>query len=216
MKASGGPSVGTRSQFERRRSGRLAPSLALLCVWLAYRLHSLTRRAFKRSRDRLPPEVAEPKVAPPPKPPRTPKVEKLPKPLREIYQPQGALGRLIAAKADAVGLRVSDLRVMSAKRDPYTLDTLGNHLNGRWFSDQVARFAAEDVTVHLRGLHYLLSSTAIVRPDGRPYVPPRLQLPNLSDFHRMLHAGITPHGRRPRRQVCASDARALCEPFKPG
>jgi hypothetical protein len=34
----------------------------------------------------------------------------------------------------------------------------------------IARFVAQQETVHLRGLHYLLSSTAIVRPDGRLYV----------------------------------------------
>jgi hypothetical protein len=48
-----------------------------------------------------------------------------------VYEPQGVLGRLIAAKAEAAGLRVNDLRVMSAKRDPYTQDTRGNHRNGR-------------------------------------------------------------------------------------
>lgn len=128
------------------------------------------RRAFVKSRDRLPLDLPQPKMKPLPKPPRPPKVEPPPKSPREAYVPQGTLGRLIAAQAEAVGLRVNDLRVMSAKRDPYTQDTRGNHRNGQWFAEMVARFVAEDVTVHLRGLHYLLSSTAIARPDGKPYV----------------------------------------------
>jgi hypothetical protein len=36
------------------------------------------RRAFKRSRDRLPPDMPEPKEPPPPKPPRPAKIEKPP------------------------------------------------------------------------------------------------------------------------------------------
>jgi hypothetical protein len=125
------------------------------------------RRAFKRSRDQLPLDLPEPKQKPPPKPPRPPKVEKPPKPSREIYQPQGVLGRRIAAQAEATGLTVNDLRVMSLKRDPYFLDTEDNHRIGRWFAEMVGRFA--DASIHLRGLHYLLCSTAIVRPDGTPY-----------------------------------------------
>jgi hypothetical protein len=128
------------------------------------------RRAFVKSRDRLPPDMPQPKAPPRPKPPRPPRIEKPPKPLPEVYQPQGVPGRLIAVEAEAVGLRVNDLRVMSAKRDPYTQDTRGNHCNGHWFAEMLARFVGEHVTVHLRGLHYLLSSTAIVRPDGRLYV----------------------------------------------
>jgi hypothetical protein len=128
------------------------------------------RRAFKRSRDQLPLDMPEPKERPPLKPPRPPKIEPPPKPPREVYQPQGVLGQLIAAEAEAVGLTVADLRVMSAKRDPYTLDTVDNHRIGQWFADQINRFVAAHVTVHLRGLHYLLCSTAIVRPDNTPYV----------------------------------------------
>ncbi len=129
------------------------------------------RRALERSRDRLPPDMTEPKAPPPPKPPRPPKVEPPPKPPREVHQPRGVLGQIIAAEAKAVGVQVNDLRVMSARRDPYTLDTATNHRNGKWFAEQVDRFVHSQPTVHLRGLHYILSSTAaIVRPDGRLYV----------------------------------------------
>jgi hypothetical protein len=127
------------------------------------------RRAFIKSRKRLPLDMPVPTEPPSPKPPRPPKVEPPPKPPREVYQPQGVLGRLMAAEAEAAGVHVADLRVMSAKRDPYTLDTAGNHRIGQWFADQITRFVVEG-TVHLRGLHYLLCSTAVVRPDGSPYV----------------------------------------------
>ena len=128
------------------------------------------RRAFKRSRDQLPLDMPEPKEKPPPKPPRPPKVEKPPKPPREVYVPQGVLGRRIAAEAEATGLHINDLRVMSAKRDPYTLDSEDNHRIGTWFGEQLDRFVEAHVTVHLRGLHYILATKAIVRPDGKVYV----------------------------------------------
>ena len=128
------------------------------------------RRAFKRSRDQLPLDMPEPKEKPPPKPPRPAKVEKPPKLPREIYKPQGVLGRIIAAQAEATGLHINDLRVMSAKRDPYTLDTEINHRIGQWFAENIDRFVAALITIHLRGLHYILATKAIVRPDGKLYV----------------------------------------------
>jgi hypothetical protein len=128
------------------------------------------RRAFKRSRDQLPLDMPEPKEKPPAKPPRPPKVEKPPKPPREVYVPQGKLGQIIAAQADASGLTVKDLRVMSVKRDPYTLDTEDNHRIGQWFGENIDRFVAVVVTIHLRGLHYILATKKIVRPDdGKVY-----------------------------------------------
>jgi hypothetical protein len=128
------------------------------------------RRAFTRSRDLLPLDMPEPKFKPPPKPPRAPKVEKPPKPPREVYQPQGALGRILAAQTEATGLDINDLRVMSVKRDPYTLDTEINHRIGQWFAKNIDRFVAALGTIHLRGLHYLLCSTPNVRPDGTTYI----------------------------------------------
>ena len=127
------------------------------------------RRACKRSRDLLPLDMPQPKEKPPPKPPRPPKVEKPPKPPREIYQPQGALGRHIAAQAEATGRDINDLRVMSVKRDPYTLDTEINHRIGQWFAENIDLFVAVVVTIHLRGLHYILATKKIVRPDGKVY-----------------------------------------------
>jgi hypothetical protein len=91
------------------------------------------RRAFIKSRKRLPPEPAEPTAPPPSRPPRPPKLEPPPKPPREVYRPQGKLAQIISERATAAGLHVNDLRVMSAKRDPYFLDTSSNQLIGRWF-----------------------------------------------------------------------------------
>ncbi len=109
--------------------------------------------------------MPEPKEPPPPKPPRPPKVEKPPKPPREVYQPQGTLGQLIAAAAEAAGVHVNDLRVMSAKRDPYTLDTeqsphrpmvrANRSIASSWRS-----------RIHLRGLHYIISSLDRHRATG--------------------------------------------------
>ncbi len=83
----------------------------------------------------------------------------------------GVLYQEIAAAAAASGLPVTALAVLSSGSDPYLRDTVHGHRDGQWFADQVARFIAPDKKVHLRGLHYLVSSAADVRsPDGSPFV----------------------------------------------
>src|SRR5258705_10630902 len=60
--------------------------------------------------------------------------------------------------------------VMSAAKDPYRGDSPDAHVIGRWFAEQVARLPPHG-TVHLRGLHYMISATAgIIMPDGREYI----------------------------------------------
>jgi DNA topoisomerase VI subunit B len=83
----------------------------------------------------------------------------------------GVLYQEIAAAAAASGLPITALVVLSSGSDPYLRDTVHGHRDGQWFADQVARFIAPDKKVHLRGLHYLVSSAADVRsPDGSPFV----------------------------------------------
>jgi hypothetical protein len=62
------------------------------------------------------------------------------------------------------------LTVLSPQRDPYRLDTPAHHRDGQWFASQIERFLRPIATVHLRGLHYRISSAADVRtPNGKPY-----------------------------------------------
>ena len=64
---------------------------------------------------------------------------------------------------------MKDLTVLD--NDPYRLDTPANHRDGEWFAGQIARFAPGEGTVHLRGLHYLITSAGdVVKPHGKLYV----------------------------------------------
>jgi hypothetical protein len=80
------------------------------------------------------------------------------------------LYRRIAGAARFLRVSRNSLRVMAPQNDPYALDTPVNHRAGQWFADQIERFVRAGRSVHLRGLHYLLASTAIVRPNGSVYV----------------------------------------------
>jgi hypothetical protein len=57
---------------------------------------------------------------------------------------------------------------MSKGRDPYRQDTKGGRRDGRWFADQIDAYRPHG-TVHLRGLHYILVSREVIKPDGQPY-----------------------------------------------
>src|SRR6516165_3024429 len=70
------------------------------------------------------------------------------------------------------GLPMRELTVLSTPRDPYRLDTRAGHREAKWFSEMVERFLEPEQRIHLRGLHYRISSAAdVARPDnGMPYI----------------------------------------------
>jgi hypothetical protein len=119
------------------------------------------RRAFTRSRNRLPPDPAQPKAPrhePPPKPQRPPP-----------YAPTGALAMHLAEEAEAAGLAPRDLLVLSPKYDPFN-ETKASRRDAEWFAEQVRRFVPTG-HVHLRGLYYRCLSAGEVRlPDGSRFV----------------------------------------------
>jgi hypothetical protein len=82
-------------------------------------------------------------------------------------------GPLAAALNDAVaetGLSRKALIVLTKDRDPFALDNDGGHVEGYWFKTQFDNLVGAR-RLHLRGIHYLLSSTATIRkPDGTLYV----------------------------------------------
>jgi hypothetical protein len=124
------------------------------------------RRAFKRSRDLLPLDMPEPKVKPPPKPPRQPKVERPPKPAPAIFEPRTPLGKQITVQAEATGILQRNLLVLSKGNDPYDLDNANGHKIAAWLAVQAARLVRDDSDVHLRGLFYrIVASAAAYRPD---------------------------------------------------
>src|SRR5271155_1674867 len=85
-----------------------------------------------------------------------------------LQQPRGRT----AAPAHRRSLRGCGPRprtVLAERNDPYRLDSPAWHRRAAWFAEQLDRFVPFG-TVHLRGLHYKLSSAGdVLLPDGRPY-----------------------------------------------
>jgi hypothetical protein len=134
-----------------------APDLSLLQDHIAETL----RRAFNKSRNRLPPDPSQPKP---------PKAEPLPKRLKPPpYEPSGPLATMLAVEAEDAGVLPRDLLVLSPKHDPFA-ETKASRRDAEWFAEQIARFVPAG-RVHLRGLYYRCLSAGDVRlPDGARFV----------------------------------------------
>jgi hypothetical protein len=72
----------------------------------------------------------------------------------------------IETEAEGSDLTTDDLTVGGAKSDPFRMDTPANHRLGKWLADHIPI----DRKIHLRGLHYLLVSKCLARPDGKLYL----------------------------------------------
>ncbi|HYK35308.1 hypothetical protein [Alloacidobacterium sp.] len=160
MKVEGGDCdliVAVTAPFIPTTSLGKAPDLSLLQPEIVEAL----RKAFTRSRNRLPPDPAQPKP---------PKAEPLPKaPKAEPYEPSGPLATLLAIEAELAGLAPRDLFVLLPKHDPFN-ETKASRRDAEWFAEQVDRFVP-DGRVHLRGLYYRCLSAGDVRlPNGTRFV----------------------------------------------
>jgi DNA topoisomerase VI subunit B len=89
---------------------------------------------------------------------------------RAVTVGTGVLYQEIAAAAEAEGVSIRSLTVLSPGHDPYLRDTTDGHRDGKWFADQVARFIAPDKQIHLRGLFYRIVGAGDVRRPGGPLV----------------------------------------------
>jgi hypothetical protein len=80
------------------------------------------------------------------------------------------LRELIETSASRALCNLKALTVLGLQRDPYRLDTAAGHRNGAWFATMVERFVEPHGTIHLRGLHYQISSSGRINtPHGLPY-----------------------------------------------
>jgi hypothetical protein len=160
-----------------------APDLSLMQGQIAEAL----RRAFTRSRNRLPPDPAQPKPpkhAPPPKPSKPPP-----------YQPSGPLATRLVAEAAAADVLPRDLLVLSPKYDPFN-ETKTSRRDAEWFTEQVRRFVPTG-HVHLRGLYYRCLSAGDVRlPDGSRFVGSHLSADLIENAGKHArHLGLVPFDR---------------------
>jgi hypothetical protein len=103
---------------------------------------------------------------------RSPAVSVPKDPPLEVTHEAGPLRRVLERAIAESGYSADELTVLSREHDPYALDTPMGHRNAHWFGEMVQRFFGSEDKVHLRGLHYALSSsqTPIHRPDGKLYI----------------------------------------------
>ena len=83
----------------------------------------------------------------------------------------GFLREILEEACEESGRSMKELTVLKGYRDPYRFDTPKNHALGVWFKQPVGRFVPEDEQIHIRGLHYLISSSGDARKiDNTPFV----------------------------------------------
>ncbi len=75
----------------------------------------------------------------------------------------------IDAACAATGGGLGAMTVLAAQNDPFRVDTPSGHRDGESLAVQAAELGLGDRVVHLRGLHYMLVSGEVVKPDGTPY-----------------------------------------------
>ena len=76
---------------------------------------------------------------------------------------RAALDEVIAER----GCSLKDLTVLDTKNDPFRIDTLARHRDGRWLATTAQDLGLGDRKIHLRGLHYMVIGRP--KPDGTPY-----------------------------------------------
>jgi hypothetical protein len=69
------------------------------------------------------------------------------------------------------GCSLKDLTVLATQNDPYRLDTPAHHRDGEWLAINAQALGLGDRKIHLRGLHYMISTTGVdvLKPDGTAY-----------------------------------------------
>lgn len=80
---------------------------------------------------------------------------------------KGALRQRLEAEAQANGVPLKALTVLSSQRDPFRQDTPAGHRDAQWLADRVADLLGDNQKIHLRGLHYVLLGQT--KPDGTIY-----------------------------------------------
>jgi hypothetical protein len=82
----------------------------------------------------------------------------------------GALRRVLERACAEEKCFPGALTVLAPANDPFRVDTPARHRDGAWLAMHAERLGLGHRRIHLRGLHYMLvSSTALVKPNGEPY-----------------------------------------------
>jgi hypothetical protein len=67
------------------------------------------------------------------------------------------------------GCSLGALTVLASQHDPYRVDTPARRRDGEWLAVQADRLGLGSRRIHLRGLHYMLVSGVVTKPNGTPY-----------------------------------------------
>jgi hypothetical protein len=90
-------------------------------------------------------------------------------PVVDAAGPPGLRSTLEKACAES-GSGLAKLTVLATQNDPFRVDTPARHRDGEWLATQAKALGLGDRVIHLRGLHYMLVSGVVVKPDGTPYL----------------------------------------------
>lgn len=77
----------------------------------------------------------------------------------------------IEAACEETGATLTALTVLAAQNDPYRVDTPSGHRDGEWLAVTAESAGLGVRVIHLRGLHYLLVSAEVTKPNGLPSTP---------------------------------------------
>ena len=82
----------------------------------------------------------------------------------------GALRKVLDAACTKTKCDLADLTVLSAKSDPYRLDTAAGHRDAAWLAKEINRLLGATAKIHWRGLHYVFATNEVRKPDGAIYL----------------------------------------------
>jgi hypothetical protein len=86
------------------------------------------------------------------------------------HVPESALRSIIEDARRIHGGSLGRFTVLSDQHDPFRVDTAAGHRDGRWLAEVAVSLWESEQRIHLRGLHYLLVSMEVRKPNGTPYI----------------------------------------------
>jgi len=79
------------------------------------------------------------------------------------------LGDILRELQEETGLTLDELSVMAGNNDPYRQDTDEKNVEGAWLRRMTDTHLTGTAPIHLRGLHYVLVTKGVIKPDGQKY-----------------------------------------------
>ena len=81
----------------------------------------------------------------------------------------GALRHILEQACAETKCPAGTLTVLAVQNDPFRVDTSARHRDGQWLAINADRLGLGERRIHLRGLHYMLVSGVVAKPNGEPY-----------------------------------------------